>query len=253
MDKDGFWNLIDEVNRETGGRDRDSVLKATQKKLVECSLRDIVDFHNLLSHYMDLADTPNLVAAAATINDGVSDDGFTDFRAWLISQGKAVYTNALKCADSLAEVEIDPEPYSTQFEFYGYIGSDAYNVKSLLERKGIEGIVDNEYFSMKPKGVELVKDILENHGTYENPHADSEDPVEESLYLAVKGQLRSGDVYDEAKKRPLSERQKEDIRSELEFEPPIEWKRRWTPGDLREAVPELYGKYMEHEYTIGGM
>ena len=53
-------------------------------------------------------------------------------------------------------------PYSTQFEFYGYIGADAYSVKSLLERKGIEGIGD-EYFSLKPKGVELAGRILENH------------------------------------------------------------------------------------------
>ena len=88
---------------------------------------------------------------------------------------------------------------------------------------------------------------------YENPYAESENPAVKSLHHVIKSQLRSYDIYDEAKKHPLSEQRKEEIRSELEFEPPIEWKRRWTPDDLRAIVPDLYSKYQERNYTIGGI
>ncbi|EKC76209.1 hypothetical protein LEA_04821 [human gut metagenome] len=36
---------------------------------------------------------------------GCSDDGFIDFRAWLIAQGKEVYMNALRDPDTLADIE----------------------------------------------------------------------------------------------------------------------------------------------------
>ena len=136
---------------------QDSILLTTQEKLLQLPLQEIIGFHNYLRWYMDLADTPNLVAAAVAINDGTSDDGFTDFRAWLVSQGQEVYRKALKCADSLAELDIPQESYYTQFELYGYIGSYAYEVKSLLEQKSIQEIGTNEYFELKPKGRELVE------------------------------------------------------------------------------------------------
>lgn len=157
MNHKEFWSLIDEVNREAESWNRDSILLTTQEKLLQFSQQEIIGFHNYLKWYMDLADTPNLVAAAVAINDGTSDDGFTDFRAWLVSQGQEVYRKALKRADSLAELDIPQEGYYTQFEFYGYIGSYAYEVKSLLEQKSIQEIGTNEYFELKPKGRELVE------------------------------------------------------------------------------------------------
>lgn len=253
MNHKGFWSLIDEVNQEAKAWDRDSILMTTQRKLLELPRNEIVDFHNYLTWYMDLADTPNLVAAAAVLNDGISDDGFTDFRAWLVSQGQEVYRNALKHADSLAERDIPKEDYYTQFEFYGYIGSYAYEVKSLLEQKSIQEIGTNEYFALKSKGINLVEHILEYHCAYTDPLADSKDPVIKSLYQLVRGQMHSGSVYDAAKTHPLSKQEKEKIRAELEFEKSPGWKRCWMPDDLRKVVPELYSKYREHAYTLGGI
>ena len=152
MNKAQFWNLIDDVNQATERQGKDAILMATQKKLLEYPAWEIIDFHNHLKLYMDLADTPNLVAAAVAINDGISDDGFTDFRAWLASLGEDAYRSALKKADSLAKIEIDLEPYATQLEFYGYIASYAYEVKMMQEQKGIDALCENEYFSLKPKG-----------------------------------------------------------------------------------------------------
>ena len=121
MDQKGFWSLIDAVNKEVSPEDTDGILKATQEKLLQLPLREILDYHNLLTLYMDLADIPDLDAAATIINDGISDDGFTDFRAWLVSRGRDVYAKALKDADSLAKLNV--KPAATEFELYGYIGA----------------------------------------------------------------------------------------------------------------------------------
>ncbi len=253
MNHKEFWSLIDEVNREAESWNQDSILLTTQEKLLQLPLQEIIGFHNYLRWYMDLADTPNLVAAAVAINDGTSDDGFTDFRAWLVSQGQEVYRKALKCADSLAELDIPQESYYTQFELYGYIGSYAYEVKSLLEQKSIQEIGTNEYFELKPKGRELVEHILKYHCAYTDPLADSKEPAIKSLYQLVRGQLRPYNVYDAAEANPLSDQEKKEMKAELEFEKSPGRKWNWTAADLQKAVPELYSKYMGHAYTLGGM
>ena len=54
---------------------------------------------------------------------GCSDDGFIDFRAWLIAQGRDTYLSALADPDSLAEVI----PYGDCcFETLSYVGDYAY-------------------------------------------------------------------------------------------------------------------------------
>ena len=253
MNHKGFWELIDVVNQEAEPWDQDSILLTTQERLLELPLPEIIGFHNYLKWYMDAADTPSLVAAAVVINDGTSDDGFNDFRAWLVSQGQAVYRKALKCADSLAELDIPQEDYYTQFEFYGYIGSYAYEVKSLLEQKSIQEIGTNEYFELKPKGKELVEHILKYHCAYTDPFADSKDPAIKSLYQLVNKQMNPYNVYDAALAHPLSSQEMKEMQAELEFEKSPDWKRRWMPADLKEVVPELYSKYREHAYTLGGV
>ena len=61
-------------------------------------------FHDILHTYEDLAAQYGLWDAASVIKEyGCSDDGFIDFRAWLIAQGKDVYMNALRDPDTLAD------------------------------------------------------------------------------------------------------------------------------------------------------
>lgn len=253
MNHKEFWKLIDDVNQKAKPWDKDSILMGTQKELLELTSQEIIDFHNLLKFYMELADTPCLTAAAIAINDGVSDDSFTDFRAWLVSQGRDTYQKALKCADSLAELDIPAAPYSTIFELYGYIGSYAYRAKCLLENKGIQGMDKNEYLTLKPKGMELVKHILEYSCAYDDPYANSKDPIIKGLHVMLHRELGAYNVYDDAAVQPLSKQQEKEIRSELEFEPSSGRKRRWTVAEIQKVVPELYSRYQEHSYTMIGM
>ena len=63
-----------------------------------------------------------LWTAASLMCDGCSDDGFTDFRAWLIAQGKDAYMSALADPDSLAELEVYD---GCRFEELTYAGDKA--------------------------------------------------------------------------------------------------------------------------------
>ena len=61
-----------------------------------------LQFHAIMHGYRDLADKYGLWTAAIFIKEyGCSDDGFMDFRAWLIAQGKDIYMAALENPDSL--------------------------------------------------------------------------------------------------------------------------------------------------------
>ena len=248
MDQKGFWSLIDAVNKEVSPEDTEGILKATQEKLLQLPLREIMDFHNLLTLYMDLADIPDLVAAATIINDGISDDGFTDFRAWLVSRGRDVYAKALKDADSLAKLNVKPE--ATEFELYGYIGAYAYSVKCLQEKKDLQKLQDNPYFTLKDKGVELVEHMLKNYCVQDEFLMETKDPVIQSLYRMVYQRLRAYDIYEDARKHPLSGKRREEIRGELDIRPSMEWKRSWASAELQDILPDLYEKYQEQSYTM---
>ena len=126
MDKNTFWRVIDEVNSKVLATDQDGIIQATKEKLCfEYSQQEIAVWSNYQQYYRDLADTSGLFAASCCLNDCMSDDGFNDFRMWLISQGKEVYLAALKEPDSLAK--LDTPKNTTRFEPYGYVAYDAYD------------------------------------------------------------------------------------------------------------------------------
>ena len=127
MDKETFWKVIGEVNRCVEDGDQEAVLEATQRKLMEYSAADIARWHEIKGVYMQLADRNDLWAACAATGTHCTDDGFIDFRSWLISQGKDVYMQVLQDPDSLAEVDIPGE--GADFEVYGYVALAAYGQK----------------------------------------------------------------------------------------------------------------------------
>ena len=105
MSKDTFWALIQEA-KAACGQDMGAMEDCLRDRLVSMGPAASKDFHDFLHAYEDLADQYGLWDAASVIKEyGCSDDGFIDFRAWLIVQGKDIYMNALKDPDTLADVE----------------------------------------------------------------------------------------------------------------------------------------------------
>ena len=123
MSKDAFWALIQEA-KTACGQDLNAMEDYLREQLVSMGPAAAKNFHDILQTYEDLADQYGLWDAVSVIKEyGCSDDGFIDFRAWLIAQGREVYFAALADPDSLADVV----PYGDcRFEQLSYVGDYAY-------------------------------------------------------------------------------------------------------------------------------
>ena len=126
IDKDGFWALMAHA-REKCGPDVHREYLWLEEKLSAMLPEQIHRFQLFMRGYRDAAYKYGLWNAACVLAHGCSDDGFIDFRCWLIAQGKGVYMNALKDPDSLVNVE----PYDEcAFEWLSYLGDSVYEAKT---------------------------------------------------------------------------------------------------------------------------
>lgn len=100
-----FWKVIDDSYRPEGVEH----FEALKAKLAEWPESELVAFQAHFDELMDAANRIDLWGAAYLINGGCSDDGFHDFRAWLIGRGRHVYEAAVRNPDTLADV-LDGEP-----------------------------------------------------------------------------------------------------------------------------------------------
>lgn len=104
INKDTFWKLIQSA-KETCGQNMDAMMDFLKDRLVSMGSEQAQNFHDIIHAYEDLADKYGLWDAAGIMKEyGCSDDGFIDFRAWIIAQGREVYFAALADPDSLADV-----------------------------------------------------------------------------------------------------------------------------------------------------
>ena len=123
INKDTFWQLIEETKNQCG-QDMDASISWIKKELLSMPPEQSLQFHAIMHGYRDLADKYGLWTAAIFIKEyGCSDDGFMDFRAWLIAQGKDIYMAALENPDSLTRVE---QYGDCEFELLNYVGDYAY-------------------------------------------------------------------------------------------------------------------------------
>lgn len=155
MSTDSFWSLIAEMKKRCG-QDSDESLKWLAEQLTARSPQQVQDFHDILHGYQELAGKYGLWTAASLMCDGCSDDGFTDFRAWLIAQGKDAYMSALADPDSLAELEIYD---GCRFEELTYAGDKA--LEKMTGRSAYDGTDDAAFDALL---AELKQDITYGEG-----------------------------------------------------------------------------------------
>ena len=122
INKDTFWTLIDQ-GREQCGQDVYALARWLESRLMEMGPEQALNYDYIAHAYRAAAYKYGLWNAASILCDGCTDDGFTDFRGWLIAQGREVYMAALKNPDSLADV---PAYGGCCFESLSYVGSYAY-------------------------------------------------------------------------------------------------------------------------------
>lgn len=237
MDKNQFWALIDSVNAEVGTSDQETILKCTEKKLLELSSAEIRDWHSILYRYASLAYRQDLWAACTATHSHDTDDGFTDFRMWLISQGKEIYMSVLHDPDSLARFDIPKE--GANFESYGYVASYAYGQKCVLEQEGAE--------ALKSKFEKWTARMSVTTQTGDQPEAG-----EDLSIVRFKSFLTNDhDVYRDSRRNPLSPVCLDEIQSEITLKEDIASS--WTFNDLPKIMPRLYAKYNTPEQQFGAL
>ena len=147
-----FWSLIDQAKEHQGGPN-----EWLMEQLVGMGPEQAKNFDNIASAYIALAYQYGLWTAASVMDRfGCSDDGFIDFRAWLVGQGREVYMAALKDPDSLADA---PDYRECQYGSLPYMGDRAY--EELTGRNVYQDFDPKQYQALK---AELKKDIVYGDG-----------------------------------------------------------------------------------------
>ena len=103
MRTDDFWAVIDRATADRPGSP-DEVAKRAIAELVGRDPAEIVAWGRHLDKVMNASGKEDLWAAAYLINGGCSEDGFDNFRGWLIANGRDVVARAVREPDSLADL-----------------------------------------------------------------------------------------------------------------------------------------------------
>ena len=111
---DAFWDLIHQA-KTACGQDIKAMEHFLMDRLISMGPESAMVFHKCVYIYSRLADQYGLWDAAGIVKErGCSDEGFMDFRPWLIAQGKETYMAVLKDPDTITiqEVSLFPQGYA---------------------------------------------------------------------------------------------------------------------------------------------
>lgn len=127
LDDNQFWQLI-ATSKSLSNGDYEDQQQQLGSLLQELPAIDIIFFDNRFRAYQNQAYTWELWGAAYIIHGGCSDDCFSDFRGWLIGQGKETFFAALKDTGSL--VALDRKVNKENWEGLSYVAMTAYERKT---------------------------------------------------------------------------------------------------------------------------
>lgn len=97
MNEQQFWNLIDlHLNSSESYED-------LKKNLCQFGKDEIISFKRILMEKLVQSCSFPLLAANFVISSYVSDDGFKEFRAWLISKGESKFLDAVRNPETIAK------------------------------------------------------------------------------------------------------------------------------------------------------
>jgi hypothetical protein len=128
MEDEEFWSIID-ASRRRARNDPEAHIETLTVALGALPEEEIIAFDGRFHEFWVQAYTWDLWAAAYIIGGGCSDDGFMDFRGWLVSKGQKVYETALADPESLLRV-VDDVDGECQIEGFQYAAPAAWAEKA---------------------------------------------------------------------------------------------------------------------------
>lgn len=129
MTEDRFWSMIAQARGSTKTLTPAAVERLTTQ-VEQLSGDELTEFVRLLHAAHLRAYSWELWAAGFLIQDTMSDDGFVDFRSWLIAQGRDAFERALADPDSIADLDwrADLEDMSVAEQFAA-VAVDEYETR----------------------------------------------------------------------------------------------------------------------------
>ncbi len=125
LSADDFWQIIERTRAEA----LDQQLALVQDELAQLNARQLIEFQKRFTELKHAAYHWDIWLIAWLCQGGLcSDDGFSDFRNWLISRGRGVYEMALREPDALVN-ELRRAEYP-EFELLGYAAQQAYSSRT---------------------------------------------------------------------------------------------------------------------------
>jgi hypothetical protein len=116
MNIDQFWRIVDDVHRASGG-DMNAKCEMLRLRLMSLSSDELNSFVEHFDGCDARAYNHPLWGAIYTLRGGCSDDSFQDFRATLISMGRAAFEQTLAAPDNLADLELPEDPCFEGFQY----------------------------------------------------------------------------------------------------------------------------------------
>ena len=233
MNKEQFWRIVEDVRSSADPRDQGAILFVLQEQLRKLPSAEIMEWQEIFQFYDDAAYRDELWAASGAMGAHCSDDGFMDFRRWLISQGRDVYMAALRDPESLAEV--DTEGQSLNFEQYAYVAPKAYAQRKAYEAGPLTDVI-RDYINWASQSEQQVLDRLMRA----SPHKKNLSVGIANAFLQRCLELKY-DLYEDLQQIPsnpkLLDSLMEDIPEKRDFDP------NWTLEDLPRIFPRLCQKY----------
>lgn len=143
MTTEQFWEIIERTHDREMTRNEEKLLAA----LLELPDEELIEFDRLWTEHEYRLYTTLLWGVAYLAQGGCSDDGFMDWRNWIISCGRKAYETALANPDELVPL-IDSEPDAGQ-EGIGYTC-----MRALEERKLKDKVAEGPAHPAEPTGAE---------------------------------------------------------------------------------------------------
>ncbi|MEM7343883.1 MAG: DUF4240 domain-containing protein [Chloroflexota bacterium] len=102
MNEAAFWEIIKEslAHTKVGA---DEQYEWIYQKLTILTVEEIIEFENQLNSLKSKACRFSILMANFVIQSYISDDGFENFRLWLIANGEISFYQALKDPDKIAD------------------------------------------------------------------------------------------------------------------------------------------------------
>lgn len=122
METEKFWKII-EISKSKSLGDYVKQQSELKNELLKLTANEVLEFDNKFRTLRGKIYNWDFWAAAYIINGGCSDDCFSDFRGWLIGQGKTIYESAVNNIETLTNLT---ETNGGDWEGLSYIPTEVY-------------------------------------------------------------------------------------------------------------------------------